>query len=240
MNERSSLVTRMCDWTVAQTIRAWHATLRLHIDAEDPSLDPRFGSRGNIYCMWHEDLVFLGGLIAHTGAHVVISRSRDGQRIARVMQQLGFQPIRGSSSRGGANAALEVLRLGTQSNVGITVDGPRGPRRSMQPGAVFLASRTGMPLVAVGLGYHRAWRAPSWDRMAFALPFSRAVVSASAAIHVPADLDDDALAEHRERFEATMHQTSARAEQRMAQWAGSGIRPAVNPELEHEGLSKAA
>jgi hypothetical protein len=105
MNERSSLVTRMCDWTVAQTIRAWHATLRLHIDAEDPSLDPRFGSRGNIYCMWHEDLVFLGGLIAHTGAHVVISRSRDGQRIARVMQQLGFQPIRGSSSRGGANAA---------------------------------------------------------------------------------------------------------------------------------------
>jgi lysophospholipid acyltransferase (LPLAT)-like uncharacterized protein len=240
MTERSSLLTRMCDWTVAQAIRAWHATLRIHIDADDRSVDPRLGSRGKIYCMWHEDLVFLSGLIAHTGAHVVISRSRDGQRIARVMQQLGYQPIRGSSSKGGANAALEVLRLGTQSNVGISVDGPRGPRRSMQRGAVFLASRTGMPLVAVAVGYHRAWRAPSWDRMAFALPFTRAVVSASAAIQVPAELDDDALAEHRQSFEAVMHQTSARAEERMAQWADSGIRPVATPDSRDGGMSKAA
>ncbi len=231
MTQRSSLVTRICDWTIAQAIRAWHATLRLHIDADDRSLDPRLGSRGNIYCMWHEDLVFLGGLIAFTGAHVLISHSRDGQRIARVMQQLGFQPIRGSSSRGGAAAALEVLRLGTQNNVGITVDGPRGPRRSMQPGAVFLASRTGMPLVAIGLGYHRPWRAKSWDKMAFALPFTRAVVSASAAIHIPPDLNDDALTQQRVQFELVMHEMTARAEERMAQWTASGKRPAAPEDM---------
>ena len=239
MNQRISLLSRIGDWSIAQAIRAWYATLRLHIDAEDRSLDPRLGSRGNIYCMWHEDLVFLGGLVADTGAHVVISKSRDGQRIARIMQQLGFRPIRGSSSRGGASAALEVLRLGGKVNVGITVDGPRGPRRTMQPGAVFLASRTGMPLVAVGLGYHRAWRAPSWDRMAFALPFSRAVVSASAAISVPPDLNGDDLVRHQQRLEAVMHQTSKRAEERMRQWAASGIAPAA-PTDSGDRLSKAA
>ena len=239
MNQHIPLLGRICDWSIAQAIRAWHATLRVHIDADDPTLDPRLGSRGNIYCMWHEDLIYLGGLIPHTDTRVLISKSRDGQRIARIMGQLGFAAIRGSSSRGGAGAALEILRLGGKTNVGITVDGPRGPRRTVHPGAVFLASRTGMPLVAIGLGYHRAWRAPSWDRMAIALPFTRTVVSASAAIHVPADLDDDALARHQQRFEAVMHQISARAEERMRQWAASGNRPVAPPSPNGE-LSKAA
>jgi hypothetical protein len=225
MARHSGLLARTVDWPAALAIRAWHATLRIHVDAADRSRDPRLGSKGNIYCFWHEDLVFLGGLISHTGAHVLISRSRDGELISRVMQRLGFKPIRGSTSRGGANAAREVMRLGPQANLGITVDGPRGPRRQMQSGAVYLASRTGMSLVAIGVGYDRPWRAASWDRMAFAWPFSRAVVSASAAVQVPPDLEGDALRQHCQQWESILHQTSARAEQQVQQWVASGIRP---------------
>lgn len=230
MAARGSLVGRLIDWSAATAIRAWHSTVRIHIDAQDRSVDPRLGARGNIYYFWHEDLIFLGNLIAHTGTHVLISRSRDGQRIARVMEQLGFRPIRGSTSRGGASAAREVLRLPGEVNLGITVDGPRGPRRQMQFGAVFLASRTGRPLVAIGVGYDRPWRAGSWDRMAFARPFSRAVVSASAALHVPPDLGEEALAQHCLEFESLLHQTSARADRLVQSWVASGIRPSADGE----------
>ena len=226
MAQHSSIWGRMFAATAALAIRAWAGTLRVHVDAQDPTLDPRLGSRGHIYCFWHEDLVFLGGLMTHAGLHVLISRSRDGERIARIMEQLGLRPIRGSSSRGGANAALEVLRLGADANVGIAVDGPRGPRRRLQPGAVFLASRTGMPLVVIGAGYHRPWRARSWDQMAFARPLSRVVVSASAAIRVPPELDDVALARWRDETETVMHQQAARAEMLVHEWATSGVRPA--------------
>jgi lysophospholipid acyltransferase (LPLAT)-like uncharacterized protein len=231
MAQQSSLWGRMFDATAALAIRAWMGTLRIHVDAQDPSLDPRSGSKGHIYCFWHEDLVFHGGLMAGSGTHAMISRSRDGERIARIMQRLGLQPVRGSSNRGGANAALEVLRLGAEANVGIAVDGPRGPRRRMQPGAVFLASRTGMPLVAIGASYHRPWRVRSWDQMAFARPWSRAVVSASAAIHVPPDLDDVQLSQYRDSVESTMHEQSARADSLVQQWVASGSRPAAGEEL---------
>lgn len=226
MTQQNSFWGRILDRTLAVAIRTWVKTLRIHIDAQDPTLDPRQGSRGHIYCFWHEDLIFLGGLVSHTGAHVLISRSRDGERIARVMERLGLKPIRGSSSRGGASAALEVLRLGADANVGIAIDGPRGPRRKMQPGAVFLASRTGMSLVATGVAYHRPWRTRSWDRMAIARPMSRTVVSASTAIRVPPDLDDVQLAQWRDEVETVMHQQTARAEKLVQDWAANGVRPA--------------
>ena len=225
---QSSLWGRMFDATAALAIRAWMGTLRIHVDAVDPCLDPRLGSKGHIYCFWHEDLVFHGGLMAGSGTHAMISRSRDGERIARIMERLGLRPIRGSSHRGGAHAALEVLRLGADANVGIAVDGPRGPRRRLQPGAVFLASRTGMPLVAIGAGYHRPWRVRSWDQMAFARPLSRVVVSASAAIQIAPDLDDSELANCRDHVESILLSQTARADRLVRQWAASGLRPGVS------------
>lgn len=227
MARRNWLLSRVVDWSAAAAIRAWHATLKIHIDTPEPALDPRLGAKGNIYCFWHEDLIFLGGLIAHTGTHVLISRSRDGELISRVMERLGFAPIRGSSSRGGAHAAREVMRLAAGANLGITVDGPRGPRRQMQSGAVYLASRTGMSLVAIGVGYDRPWRAGSWDRMAFARPFSRAVVSASAAVQVPPDLEGEALNQHCQQWESVLNATCCRADNLLQQWVARGTRPAA-------------
>ena len=226
MVPRVSVVGRLMDRGVALLLRSWHATTRIHVDVADPALDPRSGAEGKIYCFWHEHLLFFGHLVAHSGIHVLISKSRDGERIARVVEQLGFHSIRGSTMRGGASAALAALHLPPNANLGITSDGPRGPRRQVKAGAVFLSSRTQRPIVPLAVGYSRAWRARrSWDQMALARPFSRIVVSAGEPIQVPADADEGTLADYRLRVETAMHELTERAESMVAQWAAKGERP---------------
>jgi hypothetical protein len=232
MRVGQELLLSTIGWAGAWFLRGWMGTLRVHIDADDFSLDPRAGARGNIFCIWHENILVGSYLCRGCRMPVLISRSRDGEYISRIVEQLGFRPIRGSTSRGGAMAALSVLRQEGAANLAITPDGPRGPRRRLHPGAVFLASRTGMKLVATGVAYAHAGRSKSWDRMAFPLPFSRVVVSAGAAIEVPPDADAEALAECGVQFEAAMHRMTERAEERLRQWLESGTCPVLAPAQE--------
>src|SRR5262245_61117290 len=120
MAHRISLPGRLFDASVALAIRWWLGTVRTHLVAEDEAFDPRHGATGKIYCIWHENLLYLARLFADCGMHVLISRSRDGERIARVVQHLGYRPIRGSSQRGGASAALGVLHLDPKAILAIT------------------------------------------------------------------------------------------------------------------------
>ncbi len=130
---------------------------------------------GAVLCaVWHNRL--LGPIIPYRGQNVgvVISRSRDGELISRVAARFGFVPLRGSSSRGGHRAVREVLaHLEAGGFVAITPDGPRGPRYRVQPGLAWLARRTGVPVVPLGVGYSRRLVFGSWDRFQVPLPFSR-------------------------------------------------------------------
>jgi hypothetical protein len=110
------------------------------------------------------------------GDSVMISSSRDGELIAQLARKLGYNPVRGSSTRGGREAAKILVKLLKDGQSGaITPDGPRGPRRRMQSGAVIIPRQSGRPVVAIAFAAERCWRLKSWDRFIIPKPFSRCV-----------------------------------------------------------------
>jgi lysophospholipid acyltransferase (LPLAT)-like uncharacterized protein len=153
-----------------------------------------------------------------TRIHVMISHHFDGELITRVCQHLGGDVIRGSSTRGGASALVEMAKASDSTHLLLNPDGPRGPRRQVQIGLIVLASRTGLPIILVGVGYSRCWRMKSWDRFAVPKPFSNVYVFAHPPILVPPDLDHDQLRDWRDRVEGTFLEITQRAEQ----WAATG------------------
>ncbi|MDD5628817.1 MAG: lysophospholipid acyltransferase family protein [Elusimicrobia bacterium] len=139
-----------------------------------------------VYAFWHQRQVFFTW--THRGAHmkVLVSRSRDGEIIARAMSLFRIDSCRGSSSRGAATAARELLEaLAAGWDVAVTCDGPKGPAREVKPGILYLAQKSGLPIVPIAnavsrkLEFHRAW-----DRFQVPLPFSRAVVRHGPALIV--------------------------------------------------------
>ena len=131
--------------------------------------------RGIIYAFWHGRQVFLVYLHRGDRLHALISRSGDGEIIARVCRAFGLLTIRGSSSRGGADAVREILTaLEAGDRVSITPDGPRGPLRQVQPGILLVAQKTGRPIVPVAYGARRRWVFKgSWDEFIVPKPFNR-------------------------------------------------------------------
>jgi lysophospholipid acyltransferase (LPLAT)-like uncharacterized protein len=133
-----------------------------------------------------------------------------------VCRFLGLRVVRGSSTRGGSLALRDMMNVGGRSHLAVTPDGPRGPRRQVKLGIVYLASRTGLPIVPIGVGYGKAWRARSWDRFALPCPFSRMIGLLGVPIPVPAGLDRDGLERYRALVEERCLAVTAAAERRAA------------------------
>lgn len=144
-----------------------------------------------LYALWHGRLLPLTYYHRHRGVGAVISMSADGEYIAHVVRGWGFDPVRGSTSRGGSEALRDVVRRvrGGQS-IAITPDGPRGPRQKLQPGVIRAAQLAGVPILPVTAGCSRAWWPGGWDRFCIPKPFSRVRVVYGEAIRVPRDLSD--------------------------------------------------
>lgn len=162
-------------------------TWRMEIRAEHHLMELRASRTPYVLLAWHECL--LPVLWQHRGLGItaLVSEARDGEYLARLAGRLGYGLIRGSSSRGGRRALRAAIRLlGEGSPVGITPDGPRGPRRELKPGAL-LAARAGN---AVVLPVHAAaawsWRARSWDRFLVPRPFARVQLAYGAPFRVSA------------------------------------------------------
>lgn len=228
---RNRFLIRLAGWLLAKVCRLWLTTLRIHCEHVQPENNPhQGGSRGRMFCLWHEDMLTLGSYFGGTGMYVLISRSRDGELISRAIETLGFRTVRGSSNQGGASAAREIINGLDGVSAAITPDGPRGPRQEFQLGAVFLASRTGMPLVPFGLAYERSWRMSSWDKLAIPRPFSRVVICVDRALPVPHSADRELLEEHRLRIAALMRESNQRAESLLRRWRQGEKLPLVSPE----------
>jgi lysophospholipid acyltransferase (LPLAT)-like uncharacterized protein len=150
-------------------------------------------SRANaLWSLWHETLLPGVWFYRRIGVRVMISASRDGERIARITRYLGFVPVRGSTSKGSLAATRGLvgsLRKGERT--AITPDGPRGPRRRAQPGVVAVARLSGRPVVALGIGVAPAWRLGSWDRFAIPKPFARVHYAYGDPIWVPREGGSD-------------------------------------------------
>ena len=199
----------------AGIVRAVHATSRLTTSGDEHWMP--FQERpdaGWIGCLWHGTM--LSPIWRHRAHDVValVSEHRDGEYITRVLARLGYGLARGSSTRGGARGLRELFRAARAGHtLAVTPDGPRGPREVMKEGVAVVASRTGLPVVPIGVGLGRAWRASSWDRFSIPGPFSRIHIDYGPPIHVPRGVDADGLADHTARIQASMDAatTAARA-----------------------------
>jgi hypothetical protein len=143
-----------------------------------------------IYAFWHQRQVFFTWVHRGTHVKVLVSRSADGELIAETMRLSRIGACRGSSSRGAVAAARELLdALGEGFDVAVTCDGPKGPAREVKAGILYLAQKTGVPIVPIANGVSRKLEfSRSWDRFQVPLPFSRAAVVHGALVFVgPAD-----------------------------------------------------
>lgn len=235
MKLRHPRLIRLVAIVAAWIIRLWVASLRKELvlapDGRRHPVNPR--TERFLYALWHETILWPAAFRGRV--HVLISQHADGELIARICKHLRLGVVRGSTTRGGARALLELHRVSRHSNLVVTPDGPRGPRRRVQPGLVFLASRTGLPIVACGFAYAHAWRARSWDRFAVPWPWSRAVGVFTTPLHVPPGLDRDGLEHYRQLAEEQLARATASAER----LASSGRRP-LTAGLPAEHVSKAS
>jgi len=208
----------------AHAVRGWMSTLDYQGAFYDPAMDTAHPdwSGQKIYIFWHEYILFPLYLRGHNNLAMLLSRHQDAEMLSHAAHHLGYEFVRGSSRKGGATALRELLRRSGRMNLAITPDGPRGPRRKLAQGPIYLSSKLGLPIVAMGLGFERPWRMPTWDRFALPRPGTRARGVVSPAIHIPADLDRDGLEHYRLVVERLLNGLTDEAEA----WAASGQRHA--------------
>jgi hypothetical protein len=171
-----------------------------------------------IYIFLHGDILLAAHLHRDQQHAILISTHRDGEIIAQVAQRLGYDVIRGSSTRGGTRAVLEILRGYAGRRVAVTPDGPRGPRGKVEPGLVQLAAKAGWRIYPLGFAVSRAWRARSWDRFAIPLPFARIVCRLGAPLELPPEPDRAACAALAEQASAALLAAEEAAERELAAW----------------------
>lgn len=196
-------------------IRLIGPTLRYRMVREPECLaDEDANISTSIWCFWHRCVIaatyrFRGKQIA-----VMTSRSFDGEYIARIIANLGFIPVRGSSSRGAVGALFGMRReLEQGHSVAFTIDGPRGPRYVAKAGPVVLAKKTGLPINCFYVHVERAWILNSWDRMLIPKPFSRAVVYAGNPIFVPAAATEDQMKALHQQMQDALERCRLNAEE---------------------------
>ena len=203
----------------AKSIATWMSTLQYRTLAYDPQLDPRLGcDQPRIYVFWHEYILLPLYLRPHCDLVMLLSKHKDAEVLSRVARHMGYGCIRGSTNRGGVAALRAMTRQGKQWHLTMTPDGPRGPRRQLSTGPVFLASKTGMPIVPLGFGYNRPWRMNSWDQFALPRPFSRGRTVIGPEIFIPPELTRDELESKRQGVERLLTDLTLEAED----WATSG------------------
>jgi len=195
-------------------------TVRTREYLTDPTVrpdDPRNRQR-HLYAFWHDSLLYLAGRYGHhRNVAILISRHADGELIAQACRWLGIRTVRGSTAKGGAAALLQMLERAHHGHLAITPDGPRGPYHEVQPGTIYLASKTGFPIVPIGVAYRRAWRARSWDRLGVPLPFSRSAAIAGELLRVPPGLVKGELQGYADELKRRMLAATARAEAWLAE-----------------------
>lgn len=159
-----------------------------------------------VYASWHQR--FFPGIsffAARKPISIMISQSRDGELISKIVNRLGWHPVRGSSSRGGRHALREIKTLIHKGyKIGHIVDGPRGPLGIVKPGLLIIAQLSGMPIIPTITSAERKWVFNSWDRFMIPKPFSRVIFRFGDEIYVPRNLQGAAFEEKRSSIENTL------------------------------------
>ncbi|MFN0277118.1 MAG: lysophospholipid acyltransferase family protein [Pyrinomonadaceae bacterium] len=144
-----------------------------------------------IYTFWHDRIFLATHFWRDRGIVVITSKSFDGEYIARCLQRFGCGAIRGSSSKGGARALVEMIKTMRRGHpMAFAVDGPRGPRYEAKLGPIILAKKTGNPILPFVIEPQKFWTVKSWDKMQIPKPFTRALTIIGEPIYVDSNADD--------------------------------------------------
>ncbi|MER3430694.1 MAG: hypothetical protein C4325_08940 [Blastocatellia bacterium] len=171
-------------------IRLIGLTLRFECEGEE-NLRRAESSGPVIFSIWHNRI--FGGIyyLRNRRIAVMTSESFDGEYIARFITRFGFGAVRGSSTRGGVRALVQMARLMRKDvPMAFTVDGPRGPKYKVKPGPILLARKTGRPIIPLSFEYRNRLELGSWDQMQIPLPFSRVRAYFAEPIFVPYEADE--------------------------------------------------
>jgi lysophospholipid acyltransferase (LPLAT)-like uncharacterized protein len=176
----------------------WKVSGAEHVDA--------ITSRGRqpIHAFWHGRILPATVYFQRRGIVVITSENYDGEWIARIINKFGYGTARGSTSRGGPKALLQLVREVKSKGVAFTLDGPRGPAEVAQLGAVWLAKATGNPLMPFHAEAASSWTTNSWDRTQIPKPFTTVAMAIGEPLYVPRDADEAALEQWRATLQAAL------------------------------------
>lgn len=223
MKIRNRHLLRAAGWLGSRAARMVINSLDLKIHYLGNTISPHELPTGYaerlIYCVWHENVVLPVVKFGRNDFAVLISKHADAQILGTLIESTGMSLVQGSTTRGGIEAVRKLIAEDyARQHLAITPDGPRGPRRVVQPGIVYIASRAGMKIACVGIGFHRPRRAKSWDKMAIPRLWSRARIVCGDLLSVPPDLRSDGIEQYRQIVQAEMDRLNTLAEN----WAETG------------------
>ncbi len=232
---RGAWVTKLVGWSIVVTLKLLFATCRKEFvlfrgtNGWAADVSGRF-----LYAVWH-DVLFSPLLMAKPkNMSALASQHQDGSYVAEILRLLNVQPFRGSTARGGAQAVRQLLGVAQQLHITLTPDGPRGPRREMKDGIIFLASRTGLGIVPAAFSCRRGFRIQgTWTDMLFPLPFTTTYCILGEPIHVPPEMTRKETDFHRQRVQEAMDRLYARVDD----WASGRIE---RPDAEEAMVSRKA
>ena len=182
------------------------STYRTRVINPEIELDVLRRGQVPIYASWHQR--FFPGITffaKRKPISIMISQSKDGELISRIVNQLGWHPVRGSSSRGGKKALKEIYTLAKKGcKIAHIVDGPKGPRGVVKPGLLIISKVSGMPILPTITSAEKKWMFNSWDRFIVPKPFSRVIIRFGDEINVPGNLQGADFEKKRSFIEDTL------------------------------------
>ena len=206
---------RLGAWLIFFLLRSLAMTIRFKWDDRSEIInEPPTGPV--IFCIWHNRLGLcmeayriFGKIRANPGLAAMVSASKDGGFLTAILERFKVQPVRGSSSRRGPQALLELTTWAERGyDLAITPDGPRGPRYVVQEGVMALAQVTGLPIIP--FSYDATWKicVKSWDGFQIPLPFTRCEMNAGEPIFIPRDISPEERERLRRQVEDALNKLS--------------------------------
>jgi lysophospholipid acyltransferase (LPLAT)-like uncharacterized protein len=198
-------------------LRALGATWRWRVEGEERLSEAERSGGHGIHAFWHGRIVHGTLYFRDRGIVVITSENFDGEWIARIIQRFGFGTARGSSSRGARKALMQLVRDARERATAFTVDGPRGPARVAQPGAVWLSKATGNPVIPFHAEAASHWSLKSWDRTQIPRPFTTIALVFGEPFTVPREADEDSLEQYRRQLERELGAAEKRCQEILSQ-----------------------
>ena len=205
---RHRLLSFGCDFGTTFLYSGWRIIRTMHPEARQLIEN----GQPVIYAVYHGCMAALMHFNPRDKVTILVSNSRDGEMIAQAAEGMGFRTARGSTGRGGVRGMLEMIEAAKAGqSLAMLVDGPKGPRHVVKPGAVKLAQVTGLPIVPIGLASHEAWWMRSWDRFTTASWGSPFSLIYGEPMHVEENAGEDKLEEQCAQLDAYMRELHERA-----------------------------